>query len=410
MLTVSILGATGSVGQSVCDVVAEHPHLFRVGAVAGGSDPVALAKVARRMRAGFAAIAKGEAGPALAEALAGSGIATGAGMSAVTDAAHWQADVVVAAISGTAGLESTLAAVELGRTVIFANKETLVTAGRLVMERARATGARILPLDSEHNALHQALGDNPIGDVAKIAITASGGPFRTWEAARIAAATRAQALAHPNWVMGAKITIDSASLMNKGLELIEAHHLFGIEPDKLDVVVHPQSVIHGLIHFHDGSVSAGLAVADMRVPAAHCLGLSLSPPQRLAAPTRQLDLLSLSALTFEAPDRDRFPCLALAEAAMRAGGGMPAVLNAANEVAVAAFLADRIGFGGIAAVVDAVCDRLAAKAAAAPQSLDEALELDELARRTASALLASQSRAFSPHGSAMTTHGAGETT
>jgi 1-deoxy-D-xylulose-5-phosphate reductoisomerase len=396
MLTVTILGATGSVGQSVCDVVAEHPALFRVGCVAGGSDPVALASVARRMRADFAAIAREEAGAALAEALAGSGIPSAAGRDAVTEAALRPADIVVAAISGTAGLASTLAAVELGRTVIFANKETLVTAGALVMARARETGARILPLDSEHNALHQALGGHAIADVAKIAITASGGPFRTWDAARIATATRAEALAHPNWVMGAKITIDSASLMNKGLELIEAHHLFGIEPDRLDVVVHPQSVIHGLVHFHDGSVSAGLAVADMRVPAAHCLGMSLTPPQRLAAPARHLDLLSISALTFEPPDRKRFPCLALAEATMRAGGGLPAVLNAANEVAVAAFLADRIGFGGIAATVEAVCDALAMQARAAPQSLDEALALDDLARGKASAMLASQSRALSP--------------
>jgi 1-deoxy-D-xylulose-5-phosphate reductoisomerase len=400
MLTVSILGATGSVGQAVCDVVAEHPELFRVGSVAGGSDAVALSGVARRMRADFAAIANEAAGPALADALAGSAITTGSGSSAVTEAAHRPADIVVAAISGTAGLASTLAAVDLGRTVIFANKETLVTAGALVMARAQRTGARILPLDSEHNALHQAMGGHAIADVAKIAITASGGPFRTWDAARIARATRAEALAHPNWVMGAKITIDSASLMNKGLELIEAHHLFGIEPERLDVVVHPQSVIHGLVHFHDGSVSAGLAVADMRVPAAHCLGMSLSPPQRLVARTRHLDLLSIAALTFEAPDRQRFPCLALAEAAMRAGGGMPAVLNAANEVAVAAFLADRIGFGGIAATVETVCDALSGQASSAPQSLEEALALDDLARRQAAAMLASQSQAFSPRGRA----------
>ncbi|MDJ1156774.1 1-deoxy-D-xylulose-5-phosphate reductoisomerase [Chelatococcus sp. SYSU_G07232] len=388
---ITILGATGSVGRSTADLLAEHRDRFRVSAVVGGSDAVALADVARRLDAEFAAVADERAGRALSEALAGTGIACGAGRSAVCDAVDRETDVVVAAIVGTAGLEPTHGAIRPGRSIALANKESLVCAGAAFMRDARAAGVPVLPLDSEHNALLQALGTAATSDVERMILTASGGPFRTWTIEEIARATPEQALAHPTWSMGAKITIDSASLMNKGLELIEAHHLFGIEAERLDVLVHPQSIVHGLVAFRDGAVSAGLAIPDMRVPIAHCLGTG----QRLTTTARRLDLAAIGTLTFEAPDLARFPALKAARQALAAGGAMPTVLNAANEIAVEAFLARRLGFAQIAALVEETCARFAGRGTGAPASVHDALAIDHEARRTATEILSSGRRAAS---------------
>jgi 1-deoxy-D-xylulose-5-phosphate reductoisomerase len=370
---VTVFGATGSIGRSTADLLAQHADRFRVGALVGGKDPVALAKVARELNAAFAALADESAGPALAEALSGSGIPNGAGEGAVMEAVARDADIVVAAVSGAAGLKSTHAALCLGRTVALANKESLVCAGDAFMRDAARYGATILPMDSEHDALSQALAGRPLADVRTMMITASGGPFRTWTRERIAAASAAEAAAHPTWSMGMKINIDSASLMNKGLELIEAHHLFGIEPARLDVVVHPQSVIHGMVYWRDGAVTAELALPDMRVPISHCLGLG----DRLTIERgRPLDLVKLGSLTFEAADEERFPCLRIARAALTAGGAAPTVMNAANEIAVAAFIAGRIQFYGISDLVERACTHFAGEYRTAPADVDEALAID----------------------------------
>ncbi len=379
-----ILGATGSVGRSTLDVVAAQRGRFSVAAVAGGSDAAGLARAALASGARLAAIADPNAYAALKEALAGRGVEVAAGPDAVIEAALRPADMVVAAIVGTAGVAPTYAALAAGRTVALANKESLVCAGGPVMRAAAAAGARILPMDSEHNAIFQALGDAPVERIEKMIVTASGGPFRTWSAAQIAAATREQALAHPNWAMGPKISIDSATMMNKGLELIEAHHLFGVPAERLDVLVHPQSIVHGLVSFADGMVVAGLAHPDMRVPIAHCLGW----PERLTTPARRLDLAALGGLSFEAPDLDRFPALRVAIAAMRAGGAAPTVLNAANEVAVAAFLEGRIGFSAISALVERVCEAVGAAPSTEPGTVAEALAINDAARQRAGELLA----------------------
>jgi 1-deoxy-D-xylulose-5-phosphate reductoisomerase len=380
---VTLLGATGSIGRSTRDVVAENPDHLRIGVVVGGRDAAGLAQVAIETGASFAALADEAGGPALAQALAGRGIRSGAGRQAVFEAVATPSDIVVSAISGAAGLEATFAALTPGRVIALANKESLVCAGAAVMARAQAVGAKILPLDSEHNALFQVLGAEPISAIRKMTLTASGGPFRTWSAERIAAATPEQALAHPNYAMGAKITVDSAGLMNKGLELIEACFLFGLAPEQIDVLVHPQQIVHGLVTFRDGSVSAGMAVPDMRVAAAHCLGVD----GRLDAPAgRFLDLAAVAPLSFEKPDLGRFPALGLAMAALAAGGAMPAILNAANEVAVEAFLAGRIGFPGIAALVETVCDD-STSSRAAPSDIDAALAIDHETRKRARMLL-----------------------
>jgi 1-deoxy-D-xylulose-5-phosphate reductoisomerase len=381
---VTILGATGSIGRSTLDVIAENPDLFTVEAVVSGRDAAGLTRIALDYGAKFAAVMDDGQGAALEEALSGSGIHNGAGLSAVLEAASRDTDIVVSAITGAAGLEPTFAALRPGVTIALANKETLVCAGEAVMARAQEVGATIVPLDSEHNALHQALANHPLAHVLRMTVTASGGPFRTWAASRIATATRAQALAHPNWSMGSKITIDSATWMNKGLELIEAKHLFGLRPDQLDVIVHPQSIIHGLVTFRDGSVSAGMACHDMRVAVAHCLGRG----HRLdAPPSRHLDLAQIGALTFEKPDLERFPCLALAQAALAEGGAVPAILNAANEVAVAAFLAEGIAFPTIASLVEATMTKLSGRFTKAATSVEEALAVDHVARSCAVELL-----------------------
>ncbi|MFG1349586.1 1-deoxy-D-xylulose-5-phosphate reductoisomerase [Xanthobacter autotrophicus] len=381
MKRLSILGATGSIGHSVRTLLADAPGLYEVEAVAGGRDVPALAETARALGARFAAIADPAAGKALADALAGSGIASGAGPSALIEAAQRDADVVVSAIVGVAGLAPTVAAFAPGRRIALANKECLVAAGAFFMAEAARQGTEILPVDSEHNAIFQALEAGPRRAVEKITLTASGGPFRLKSREEIARAVPKDALKHPNWSMGAKITIDSATLMNKGLELIEALHLFGLPPERLDAVVHPESVIHGLVSFVDGSVIAGLAMPDMCVPIAHCLAF----PDRIATSCRRLDLVALGRLTFEAPDEARFPALALARAAMATDGVAATILNAANEVAVAAYLEGRIGFYGITDTVAATLDRI--NGGPAPASVADAMEADAQARRAAAVLL-----------------------
>ena len=384
-LTVSILGATGSIGRSTTDLLAQHPERFRTGALVGGRDAEAIAKLAREIGADFVALADASQGAALKDLLSGTGIPNGAGESAVLEAVARDADIVMAAVSGAAGLRPTHAALRLGRTVALANKESLVCAGDAFMRDAKRYGATLLPVDSEHNALAQALGDGKVADVATMTITASGGPFRTWTTERIAAASPEDAAAHPTWSMGMKINIDSASLMNKGLELIEAHHLFGLEADRLDAIVHPQSIIHGLVTWRDGAVTAGLAMPDMRVPIAHCLGLG----ERLTiARGRVLDLAAVGSLTFEAVDESRFPCLRLARAALRDGGAAPTVMNAANEIAVAAFIRGAIGFYGISDLVERACTHFAGIHRQAPADVDEALAIDAEVRAWSSQALA----------------------
>ena len=380
-----ILGATGSIGRSCAQVVAGSPGRFAVVAVAGGRDGAALARSALEFGASFAALADPAGYSELKAGVAGSGVEIAAGPEAVVEAALREADLVVSAIVGAAGLAPTYAAICAGRAVALANKETLVCAGEAVMAAARRAGALLLPMDSEHNAIFQAMGGRDPATIVKMTITASGGPFREWSAARIAAATRAEALAHPNWAMGPKVTIDSASLMNKGLELIEAHHLFGVPAQRLAVVVHPQSIVHGLIGFADGSLIAGMASPDMRTPIAHCLAY----PERIVSGVAAPDLAALGALTFEQADLARFPALGLAIEALREGGGAPTALNAANEVAVAAFLDARIGFGELSRIVERTLEAMrAAGETPAPTTVAQALAIHHIARYRALALLA----------------------
>jgi 1-deoxy-D-xylulose-5-phosphate reductoisomerase len=363
-----------------------NPQSFAVAAVAGGGDYEALARVARAVKAEFAAIRDPDAYSGLKAALSGSGIQVAAGREAVIEAALREADLVVSAIVGAAGVEPTYAALSAGgRDVALANKECLVCAGVPFMRAAARAGVRLLPMDSEHNAIFQALGGAPVATIERMTITASGGPFRTWTKAAIDAATVEEALAHPNWSMGPKITVDSAGMMNKGLELIEAHHLFAVPAEKLHVVVHPQSIVHGMVSFADGSVTAGLAQPDMRAPIAHCLGY----PDRLETPVRRLDLAEVGTLTFEKPDFERFPSLKLALNALAHGAGLPTVLNAANEIAVEAFLAGRIPFAGIARHVSEACEAaLKDGTAREPSNVEEALGIDHIVRERSRGVLA----------------------
>ncbi|MDB5580494.1 MAG: 1-deoxy-D-xylulose 5-phosphate reductoisomerase, partial [Bradyrhizobium sp.] len=382
--SITILGATGSVGVSTVDLIKREPDHYRVEAVSAHRNASALAQTARDIGARIAVVADTDCYHELKAALSGRGIEAAAGEGALVEAAQRPADWVMAAISGAAGLKSALAAIERGVTVALANKECLVCAGALFMRKAASAGATVLPVDSEHNAVFQALGAGRREDVKRVILTASGGPFRTWSLKAIKAATPEQALRHPNWVMGPKITIDSATMMNKGLELIEAHHLFALAPDEIDVLVHPQSVVHGMVEFRDGSVVAQMGSPDMRTPIAHCLAW----PRRIDAPAPRLDLAQVHELTFEEADTTRFPALALARQAMAAGGAAPTVLNAADEVAVAEFIAGRIGFQGIAALVAATLEAAAARGLMAePSSLDAALGVDHVARSLALALL-----------------------
>jgi 1-deoxy-D-xylulose-5-phosphate reductoisomerase len=347
---VTILGSTGSVGQSTVDIIARDPDSYRVEALVAGNSVEALAEQARRLRARMAVVANEQRYRALKDALAGTSIEAAAGPAAVIEAAARPAEWVMAAVVGFAGLESTLVAARRGAMVALANKEALVCAGKLLIGAIEQSGGALLPVDSEHNAIFQVLEPRHRHAIDRLILTASGGPFRNWALADMAEAMPEQALAHPNWDMGAKISIDSATMMNKGLELIEAHLLFGVPAEQIEIVVHPQSVIHSMVAYRDGSVLAQLGTPDMRVPISHALGW----PSRIDSPAERLDFTTLAPLTFERPDSGRFPSLRLAREALALGGFAPTVLNAANEVAVAAFLARRIGFLDIARVVEEV--------------------------------------------------------
>jgi 1-deoxy-D-xylulose-5-phosphate reductoisomerase len=382
--SITILGATGSIGVSTIDLVKRNPSRYRVEAITARRNAEPLAKIAIEVGARLAVVADPDFYGELKDALAGSGIEAAAGEDALVEAAQRPTDWVMAAISGSIGLKPTLAAIERGAMVALANKECLVCAGAFFMRRAAIAGATVLPCDSEHNAVFQAMSAGPREDVKRVILTASGGPFRTWSLEAIKAATLEQALRHPNWSMGAKVTIDSATLMNKGLELIEAHHLFSLRPDEIDALVHPQSVIHGMVEFRDGSVVAQLGSPDMRIPIAHCLAW----PQRIDGPAARLDLAQVRELTFEEPDLVRFPALALARHAMETGGAAATVLNAANEVAVAEFIARRIPFLAITALVDATLNAAAARGLLGElDGLDATLAVDHNARSLALALL-----------------------
>ncbi|WP_066583236.1 1-deoxy-D-xylulose-5-phosphate reductoisomerase [Sphingomonas pruni] len=376
MKTVTILGATGSVGTSTLDLIEREPDRFKVRALTANCDVERLAAAARRTRAELAVVADESCLPALREALAGTGIDVAGGVQAICDAARSGADLTVGAIVGCAGLRPVMAAVEQGGTVVIANKEPLVSAGELVVDAARRFGATLLPADSEHNAIFQCFDPAQAKHVRRIILTASGGPFRDWSLERMRDVTPQQAVAHPNWTMGAKISVDSATMMNKGLELIEAARLFPVEADNIEIIVHRQSLVHSLVEYADGSVLAQLGPADMRTPIAYCLAW----PERMATPMAPLDLIAAGRLDFEAPDEQRFPALALARRALTAGGGRPAILNAANEVAVAAFLAGKIGFLEIAAIV---ADTLDGYDPPAPETLDDVLAIDDEARTIA---------------------------
>ena len=378
--SITILGATGSVGASTLDLVRRNRGDWRIEALTANCNVAELAALAREFEAGLAVVADETCLPALREALAGSGVEAAGGPSALREAAGRSADVTVAAIVGCAGLAPTMAAIEQGGIVALANKEALVSAGEVMTAAVARHGATLLPVDSEHNAIFQCLAGNDIADVRSITLTASGGPLRSWSAGQLAAATRAQAIAHPNWDMGAKISVDSATMMNKGLELIEAAHLFPVPLERIRIVVHPQSVIHSLVEYRDGSTLAQLGPSDMRVPIASCLAW----PRRIDTPCKALDLAALGELTFFTPDETRFPATRLARQAAEAGGAAPAVLNAANEVAVAAFLAGQIAFTRIAAVVE---ETLTRPLPSAPSSLDAVLAVDAAARAMAAEML-----------------------
>ncbi|MBI0474828.1 1-deoxy-D-xylulose-5-phosphate reductoisomerase [Sphingomonas sp. MA1305] len=379
MKTVSILGATGSVGTSTLDLVEREPDRFRVRALTANCDVDGLAAAAQRTRAELAVVADERCLPALRDTLAGTGIAAAGGAQAVCDAARG-ADWTMGAIVGCAGLGPVMAAIEGGGTVVLANKEPLVSAGEVILAAAARTGATLLPADSEHNAIFQCLDAARPASVRRIILTASGGPFRDWSTERMRAVTPAQAVAHPNWSMGAKISVDSATMMNKGLELIEAARLFPIPADRIEIVLHRQSVIHSMVDYVDGSMLAQLGPSDMRVPIAH----TLAWPERMATPMEPLDLVKIGRLDFEAADAVRFPALRLAREALDAGGARPAILNAANEIAVAAFLANRIGFLEIAAIVADTLDRFDPPP---PGTLEDVLAVDAEARRLAEELV-----------------------
>jgi 1-deoxy-D-xylulose-5-phosphate reductoisomerase len=378
--TVTILGATGSVGRSTLDLVARHPDRFEMLALTARRDVAGLAAAARAVAARRAVIADESLLPALREALAGSGVETAGGEGAVIEAAAMGAGWTMAAIVGIAGLAPTMAALKGGGTVALANKEALVSAGALMIEAARESGATLLPVDSEHNAIFQCFDRARPGAVRRIILTASGGPFRETSLEEMRGVTPEQAVAHPNWSMGAKISVDSATLMNKGLELIEAFHLFPLPPEAFDIVIHPQSVVHSLVEYVDGSVLAQLGAADMRIPIAHALAW----PERMETPCERLDLVRAGTLGFEAPDEARFPALGLARQALNEGGSRPALLNAANEAAVAAFLARRIGFLDIASIA---AETLQCCDLPAPGAIGDVVAIDRAGRAAAQGII-----------------------
>jgi len=379
----SVLGATGSVGRSTLDLIGRSPDDYEIVALTAATNAERLAELAIRHRAKRAVLASDAHYDELKQRLDGTGIEAAAGDAAVIEAAQMPADWIMAAIVGAAGLRPTFAAAAQGTCVALANKECLVSAGAVFLEAVAKAQTALLPVDSEHSAAFQAIDSSPSRCIETITLTASGGPFRTWDAARIQAATPQDALKHPNWSMGPKITIDSATLMNKGLELIEAYHLFPVEVRQLAVLVHPQSIIHCLVHYCDGSVLAQMSSPDMRTPIAY----SLAWPERMPAPTQRLNLTELGSLTFEAADETRFPALRVAREALIAGGSAPTILNAANEIAVEAFLAGRIGFTEIAAVVEAALTAAVSEIGGlALRTLDDVLEMDRAARLLATRL------------------------
>ncbi len=378
--SITILGSTGSVGCNTLDLIARQPEAFAVEALTANDSVARLAEQARKVGAKLAVVADEACYQDLKQALSGSGIEAAAGAQAVAEAGARPADWVMAAIVGAAGLAPTLAAVRRGAIIALANKETLVCAGSLMIAEVAHHGATLLPVDSEHNAIFQVLDFEHLDAVDRIILTASGGPFRAFSRAAMAEVTPEQAVAHPNWDMGAKISVDSATMMNKGLELIEAHHLFGLPEARIEILVHPQSVVHSMVAYSDGSVLAQMSQPDMRTPIAYALAW----PGRMAAPVPRLDFTEVGQLTFEAPDSERFPALRLARQALQAGGSAPTILNAANEVAVAAFLAGKLGFLGIAEVVDRTLEELAA---APLGGLDDVWRTDREARLVATGML-----------------------
>ncbi|MGM0586483.1 MAG: 1-deoxy-D-xylulose-5-phosphate reductoisomerase [Pseudomonadota bacterium] len=385
---VSVLGATGSIGASTLDILRHAgPGTAQVVALTGRDNVPALAAAAREFRAELAVTANPDRYAELKDALAGSGVEAAAGEAAVTEAAARPADWCMAAIVGAAGLAPTLAAAAQGTTLALANKECLVCAGDLFLAEIARSGAALLPVDSEHNAIFQVLDRRNASALERVILTASGGPFRDWSRERMARATVEEAVAHPNWSMGARISIDSASMFNKALEMIEARHLFDLRPDQIEVLVHPQSIIHSMVGYADGSVLAQLGAPDMR----HAIGYALNWPDRGPLPVQRLDFARLARLDFEAPDEARFPALRLAREAMQAGGLAGAALNAAKETAQDAFIAGRIGFLDMAAAVEAALDRLAPFAPAG--SLEEVREMDARARAAAEAVMAGPSAA-----------------
>jgi 1-deoxy-D-xylulose-5-phosphate reductoisomerase len=373
---VTILGSTGSVGQSTVDLLLRNPNDFEVEALTANRNPGRLADQARALRARFAAIADPVHYPALKDALAGTGIEAACGVGALAEAALRPSDWVMAGIVGAAGLAPTLAAIRRGAIVALANKEVLVCAGALVMQEVRRCGATLLPVDSEHNAIWQCFDLDRSDTIERIILTASGGPFREWAFEDMREVTPKEAVAHPNWSMGAKISVDSATMMNKGLELIEAHHLFRLPLEQVEIVVHPQSIVHGAVVYRDGSVLAQLGSPDMRTPIAYALAW----PGRIETPAKRLDLAAIGRLTFEPPDESRFPALRVAREALISGGGCPTVLNAANETAVHAFLDGRIGFLDIVATVERTLEAIPEGEL---ESLDDVYNFDTTAREIA---------------------------
>lgn len=386
MKRVVVLGSTGSIGEQALDVMARFPERFRVTALAAGRKVRRLAEQARQHRPELVSVGDAAGAAELRAALGELPVEVVHGEAGLEAAALREADVVVAGLVGAVGLRPTLAALRAGRRVALANKEVLVMAGALVMREAARAGAELLPVDSEHSAIFQALAGQRREDVARVVLTASGGPFRTWSAERIAGASREEALRHPNWSMGPKITIDSATLMNKGLEVVEARWLFELPPERVGVVVHPESIVHSLVEYVDGSVLAQLGLPDMRAP----IALALAWPERLPLELPRLDLAALGRLHFEEPDLARFPCLGLAYEALRGGEAAPAALNAANEVSVAAFLAGEVPLPAIAATNAAVLERFLAGPAAPLRDLDDVLAVDLWARRAARERLAKE--------------------
>lgn len=380
--SITILGATGSVGASTLDLIRRERDKWRVVALTANCSAVELAKLAHEFGAQIAVVGDESCLGELRDALAGSSIEAAGGAEALCEAAARPVDITVGAIVGCAGLGPVMAAIEQGGTIALANKEALVSAGDVMTAAVAKHGATLLPVDSEHNAIFQCLQGNTIDDVRWITLTASGGPLREWTKEQLAAATPEEAIAHPNWDMGAKISVDSATMMNKGLEFIEAHHLFPVGLDRLRIVVHPQSVIHSMVEYRDGSTLAQLGPSDMKVPIASCLAW----PKRMETGCQPLDLPAIGQLSFFAPDEDRFPATRLAREAAHAGGAAPATLNAANEVAVAAFLAGQIGFSRITAIVEQTLEHAIA---APPATLEDVFTVDGEARARAMAIVES---------------------